>query len=249
MNVLFIDIETSPNLGMVFDLWNQNLSLAQLQESGTILCFAAFWGHAPNRPIFHSIWDDGFERMVERAWELLDQADVVVHYNGRKFDVPWLNSCFRDLGLPPPSPFRQIDLYVAVKSQFKLPSYKLEYVAERWLDDRKMKHEGFSLWVKVMAGDPAAQRTMKRYCIKDTKLLIQLLEIMLPWIPRLPNVGVYYDDGELHCRACGSTDLTRQGYAHTQTRTYQRYRCSDCKTWMRATRSEDGIGLTETPLN
>lgn len=250
MNILYIDIETSPNVGMIFDLWNQNISLAQLQESGTMLCFAAIWGATPSRPIFHSVWDDGFESMVEAAWALLDDADVVVHYNGRRFDVPWLNSLFRDLGLPPPSPFKQVDLYTAIKSQFRLPSYKLAYVAERWLSDSKMQHEGFSLWVKVMAGDPAAQRHMRRYCIKDTKLLLPLFEKLLPWIPRLPNIAIYReDDGVLRCRSCGSDDLTRQGFALTQTRRYQRYRCSDCKSWMRATRSESGVDITETPLN
>lgn len=249
MKTLFIDIETSPNVGMIFDLWNQNISLAQLQESGSMLCFAAIWDHSPNRPIFEAVWEPGgFERMVERAWELLDEADVVVHYNGRKFDVPWLNTCFKDLGLPPPSPFRQIDLYTAVKSQFKLPSYKLAYVADRWLDDHKMTHEGFSLWVKVMAGDPKAQAHMRKYCIKDTKLLIPLLSKMLPWIPRIPSMATY-EEGELVCVACGSDDLTKQGLAHTQTRIYQRYRCSDCHKWMRGTRSVGSVQITETPIN
>ena len=32
--VLYYDIETGPNMGWVFSLWNQNLSLDQLEEQG-----------------------------------------------------------------------------------------------------------------------------------------------------------------------------------------------------------------------
>ncbi|NIV35232.1 MAG: hypothetical protein GWN58_38990, partial [Anaerolineae bacterium] len=54
-------------------------------------------------------WD--MEGMLEGAWELLDEADAVVHYNGKKFDIPTLNREFVKYGFTPPSPYKQIDLY------------------------------------------------------------------------------------------------------------------------------------------
>lgn len=249
MKILYIDIETMPNLGLVFDLWNQNLSLAQLQEPNDALCFAAFWDGAPNRPIFYSVWDDGHEAMVRAAWDLLDEADVVVHYNGRKFDIPWLQRLFVELGLSPPSPFRQVDLYRVVSSQFRFPSNKLEFVAQRLLGTTKVKHEGFGLWVKVMAREPNACMHMKRYCIKDTKLLIPLFHKLLPWIARIPNAAVFSDSTEPVCVACGSSRYHKEGLSRTQTRLYQRYQCDDCGKWFRGVKSLGGVEVTETPLN
>lgn len=249
MKILYIDIETMPNLGLVFDLWNQNLSLAQLVEPNDALCFAAFWDDAPNRPIFYSVWDDGHEAMVRAAWDLLDEADVVVHYNGRKFDIPWLQRLFVELGLSPPSPFRQVDLYRVVASQFRFPSNKLEFVAQRLLGTTKVKHEGFGLWVKVMARESSACMHMRRYCIKDTKLLIPLFHKLLPWIARIPNAAVFSDSTEPLCVACGSSNFHKEGLARTQTRLYQRYQCDDCGKWFRGVKSLGGVEVTETPLN
>jgi predicted RNA-binding Zn-ribbon protein involved in translation (DUF1610 family) len=38
-----LDIENSPHLGHVWGLWQQNISLAQLQESAYVMCYAAKW--------------------------------------------------------------------------------------------------------------------------------------------------------------------------------------------------------------
>jgi hypothetical protein len=252
MKVLYWDCETSPNLAHVWDLWNQNIGLNQLLESGDMLCFGAYWEDAPSTPIFHAVWhDSGEEGMVRALWELLNEADIVVTYNGKRFDTLWAQTKFADLSLSPPAPYRQIDLYAAVKAQFRFPSYKLEYVAKRLLGTGKVKHEGHDLWVKVMAGDQAARKRFERYCLKDAKLLIALKARILAWIPRIPSLAPLSATGEDSCPACDSTNLVRQGYASTQTRLYQRYKCRDCKKWSRATRCVPGsaVGITETPIN
>lgn len=249
MKILYIDIETMPNLGMVWSLWQQNVSLSQLQEPDDILCFAAFWDDAPNKAIFRSVWEDGHEAMVRSAWELLDQADVVVHYNGRKFDIPWIQRLFVELGLSPPSPFRQVDLYRVVSSQFRFPSNKLEFVAQRLLGTTKVATGGFGLWVAVMNGDVKMQEKMKKYCIVDTKLLIPLFHKLLPWIARIPNAAVYMDSMEIACVACGGGNFHKEGLSRTTTRIYQRYQCDDCGKWFRGTRSLAGVSVTETPIN
>src|SRR4051812_2425821 len=91
---LYLDIETAPHVAHVWGLWNQNVSLAQLQESSRVLCFAAKWRGARSS-MFYAEWDnDGADGMLLKAHSLLSAADVVVHYNGASFDIPTLNKEF-----------------------------------------------------------------------------------------------------------------------------------------------------------
>jgi DNA polymerase elongation subunit (family B) len=248
MKILYIDIETSPNLGHVWSLWNQNISLNQLMESGEMLCFSAIWGHKPDKVIFKSEWDDSFEGMVAAAWDLLDEADVVVHYNGRRFDVPWIQRCFVELELSPPSPYRQVDLYSVVKSEFRFPSNKLLYVTQRLLGETKVAHEGHSLWVKVMNGDSKARKLFKKYCIQDTRLLISLHDRLLPWIKSYPSHASF--ETAFVCPKCGlGLGLVREGYAHTQMGKFQRYHCNECGAWSRDNKRIVGTTIAQVPNN
>jgi RNase_H superfamily len=241
MRVLLIDIETSPCLAHVWDLWNQNIGLSQLIESTEMLCFSARWLGAEGTG-FWSV-HNGKGAMLQAAHELLDQADVVIHYNGRSFDVPHLNRELLPAGYKPPSPFRQIDLYLVIKKQFRFPSNKLAYVSKALGLRGKIQHEGHELWVKCMAGDEDAWRCMEEYNIQDVHLLEELYEYLQPWIPRHPSHGSF--TGEDVCPACGSANLIRQGYAYTQVSRFQRYRCGDCGKWSRSNRRDQATGITE----
>ena len=240
MRILAIDIETSPNLADVWGLWNNNVSLNQLHESSRMLCFAYQWeGEKSVR--FCAEWTRGTEYMVELAHSLLDQADAVLHYNGKRFDVPHINREMLNAGLRPPSPFKQIDMYREVKSAFSFPSYKLEYVAKTLGVGEKLGHEGHELWVKVLAGDRGARKTMQEYNKRDVELLFPLYYKLRPWIA-VPNHGAL--TGKDNCPYCESENLRREGHAYTLTGRYQRYQCRDCGAWSRDTHREGATGIT-----
>lgn len=243
MRRLAIDIETSPNLADVWGLWNQNVGLNQLRESTRMLCFAAQFEDEPVQ--FWSEWEHGRYDMAYAAWALLDQADVLIHYNGRKFDRRHLNREMREQGHEPPSPYKQIDLLKEIKKEFSFPSYKLEYVAQAMGVGEKVKHEGHELWVKVMAGDPVARAQMQVYNCKDTELMFPLYYAVRPWIAS-PNAAIGAEVDA--CSSCGSADVRREGYANLLTGRYQRFQCRDCGTWSRSTKRSEGASLTRVVL-
>lgn len=248
MKILSIDIETTPNLAHVWGLWQQNVGLPQLLESTEMLCYAAKWYGQP-KMYFDRVDDDGDRSgMVATAFNLVDQADVVMHYNGRRFDVPHLNREFLDHGYFPPSPFKQIDLLTAVKKQFKFPSYKLDYVSRALGLRGKTHHQGHELWIKCMAGDPAAWRKMTTYNKQDVRLLEQLYDRLQPWIPTHPNTAVH-NDGERdvtdRCPACDSTSLSPQGFAYTATSKFQRFQCHGCGKWSRSGKRVGAVDVRE----
>ena len=164
MKILFLDIETTPNLAYVWGLWQQNISIGQIVNSTEMLCFGARW-YGQKKVIFKSVHHDGKEEMLKEVHRLMDEADVVVGWNSKAFDTKHLKRELLEAGMLPPSPYKDMDLMLAVKSQFKFPSNKLDYVAQKLEVGAKVKHSGFDLWLKCMAGDDKAwRRDPSRLC-------------------------------------------------------------------------------------
>lgn len=238
--ILVLDLETSPNVAHVWGLFKQTVSLNQLLESTEVISFAAKW-HDADDVLFYSIYDFDKQKITERkrtemlraAHALIDVADIVVHYNGKSFDMPHLRREFLKAGMPPPSPVKEVDLLLAVKSQFRMTSNKLQYVSTYVGLEGKVQTGGHELWLNCMAGDYDSWLLMREYNKQDVVQTELLYDKLLPWIPGHPHIGLY--EGEIHaCQRCGSTDLTKQGFAFTLLGKFQQYRCNNCKSWSRS---------------
>lgn len=240
--ILLLDIETSPNLVYTWGLWNQNIGLNQIEETSKVICFSAKWlGGAKRDTEFYSIQDKPGE-MVKAAWRLLDEAHAVMHYNGSSFDIPHLNREFLEAGLGPPSHYANIDLYRVIK-KFKFQSRKLEHVSRQLGLEGKVQHEGFNLWRQCMSGDPKSWAKMERYNRRDVTLMEDLYELMLPWIPNLPNHRLYNPNAG--CPRCGSTHVQKRGVLRTSTSLFQQYQCQKCKGWFKDTHRSLGADIKD----
>jgi hypothetical protein len=171
--------------------------------------------------------------MLKFIHGLLNEADIVVHYNGEKFDIPTLNKEFVLAGMLPPATYRQIDLLKTCKSQFRFVSNKLDYVSQALGLGAKTQHKGMELWKGCMEGNEDDWKTMQEYNIQDVMLLEKLYRVLRPWVKNHPNVALFEDGTEARCRCCNSTNLNRRGYQYTNASRFQRYRCMDCGAWMR----------------
>lgn len=250
MRVLLLDIETAPNLVHVWGLFQQNVAINQIQASGYVLCWAAKW-YREKEIHFDSVHQSKPKKMLKGIHRLLDQADVVVHYNGTKFDIPTLNKEFVLQGMHPPAPYKQVDLLRTSRSQFKFTSNKLDYVAQALGLGKKTKHSGHELWVRCMAGDPEAWQVMETYNKQDVVLLESVYDRMRPWIRSHPNHGVYDQPGLPVCPYCGHHHLQRRGFQRTIANVYARYQCMECGGWSREpfselTREDRGIIMRAT---
>ena len=235
LKLLMLDIETAPNKAYVWGLWDQNIAINQIVEPGYTLCWAAKW-YGQKKMMFEAVFSKGSEnqadvmktdsiqkaaslRMLKRIHELISEADAVVHYNGTRFDMPTLNWEFLEYGLDPPAPYKQIDLYYTAKKQFRLPSYKMDYVAQHLNLGAKLPHKGMDLWKGCMAGDVASWKTMEKYNKQDVKLLEKIYVEFLPWIQNHPNQGLYLKSDRPVCTNCGSTHVTSKGSRTVKTST------------------------------
>src|SRR6478736_5103576 len=169
--ILMLDLETTPNLGYIWGLWNQNISIKQLVSSTEVICFGARWYGEEDVEI-RSTFHDGKQVMLDRIWTLMDEADAIAGWNTKGFDVKHLNREFIENGMNPPSPHIDIDLMLKSKAAFRFPSNKLDYFVQKMGIGKKVSHEGFELWVKCMAGDKDAWDRMYEYQKQDVDLLI-----------------------------------------------------------------------------
>lgn len=242
--MLLLDIETAPNIAHVWGLWQQNVGINQIQVPGYVMCWAAKW-HGGSKIHFAKVrYENGVpvrQEMLEPIHALLDQADVVVHYNGRKFDIPTLNKEFILHEMAPPSPYKQVDLLAVTRREFRWPSNKLDYVCQQLGLGKKVKHAGHDLWNACMAGDPIAWRKMAAYNKNDVVILERLYDRLMPWIRNHPNHAMYA--GRPVCTNCGSTSLQSRGVAHTRGRSYPRFQCTSCSKWVRGTKAIGELAL------
>lgn len=227
MKLLTWDIETLPHEVYRWGFYDQSpVALNQVIKPGGVMSYAARWIDTPKSEIIYQDIRDGKEVMLQGIYNLIDEADGLVSWNGQKFDTKRINTEFVQLGWTPPAEAKEIDLMLAVKKKMAFPSNKLEYVANALLGKGKVQHEGFSLWLKCMAGDAKAWTRMEKYNKQDVHLLIELYERLLPWVDVIPNHNLFggYDG----CPKCGSEDIIRNGFRYTKISKFQRYECKQC---------------------
>lgn len=245
MKKLFLDIETSPHIAYVWRLFDENIGIDQLIEPTRMICVAwKFYGDEGTE--FAAEWDKGGrKRMVNRVYSAMDEADAIVHFNGTTFDEGHLNREFLEQGKVPTSRNQTIDLMQTIKRRFRFASNKLAHVTDALeIREGKIKTD-FTLWSRVLDGEPEAREEMERYNREDVELLVDLYEKILPWIDRHPNVALYEGDELMRCTRCGSTDLFKDGLTYTSAGAFQRYRCRECGSRSRGAKRQYTTPLRE----
>jgi uncharacterized protein YprB with RNaseH-like and TPR domain len=229
--MLFFDIETAPAEVYVFQLWKPIIGMDQIIKPSRIIAWSAQW-FDKSSVMFASEYHDGQDEMLKQLHALIDEADIIVTYNGKRFDEPWVQGEFIKAELPKTSPVNHLDLYQIAKSNMRNLSGKLDYLSLILLDERKVSHPGFKLWRDCIGPDGDAKdkawRLMKKYAIQDTKLLKPLYERLLPYIKNHPNVALYTGE-QFACPACGGTHLQKRGYHYTGASKFKRYQCMNTK--------------------
>lgn len=232
--VLILDIETAPIRAYVWNIWNQNIGLNQIESDWFCLTWSAKWlfddkVYGGKLTGEEAIREDD-KRIIQGVWEMINKADIVIAHNGDKFDMPKLNTRFLIHGLQPPLPYQSIDTLKHIRKQFGFTSNKLDYVNKILNLPRKKEHEGMPLWVKCIKGDDKSLQEMYDYNVEDVKILEETYLVIRPWIKPHPNMGLFIlDEHSAHCPSCGSADLADQGKPYmTTVNAYEVFRCNNC---------------------
>ena len=240
--LLFYDIETSLAKSYHFQQWKVNLSQKQKIQESHLLSHAWAWGGGEVTGSIltrEEMLAHDPERLVLECWSLLDNCDILVAHNGKRFDVKKVNGYFLQYGMPPPSPYRVIDTLLIAKQKFALPFNSLAYLAEFLDVEQKIDTGGVDLWIQCDQGSQEALDKMNEYCMGDIVTLRGVYNRLIGWSNDGVNLALYSDHGA-SCPHCASDDvIVIQGkYSYTVARKYQVYRCNGCGAVLRSNRKE-----------
>jgi len=234
VKVLLFDIETAPLKAYVWSLWNQDIHYksGQLDADWFMLSWSAKWlfekGVVSDRLKSKEAAKEDDSRIVKTIWKLLDEAQIVVGHNVKRFDLKRLNTRFLKHGLCPPSHYQIVDTLTHCKKQFALTSNRLDYIGEFLGVGGKMDTGGFELWKRCMEGDETSLKIMNEYCDRDVLLLEEVYLLIRPYIRPHPSLSIYIEQDIEICPTCLSPDLKWEGEYATNSNLFKAFRCNSC---------------------
>jgi len=237
--ILTLDIETAPLRATVWGIWQQNVPVSRINTDWYCLSWAAKW-FGSNDVMYEDkreTWDTEDDyNLIQGMWKLLDEADMVITQNGKKFDIKRLNTRFLMHGMKPPSNFKHVDTLQEAKRWFNFSSNKLEFMTDKLCKTyKKLKHgayAGNTLWDACLVGDMKAWDEMEEYNIYDVLSLEELYTILRPYMKLHPNLNVFYDDNKLRCN-CGGEEFSHNGYHYSNLSKFDRFSCDSCGSEVR----------------
>lgn len=244
---MFYDLETSHNLGAFFGIYDERIPYQNILKERYVICGA--WQVMGERKVHSvSVADDKrrFKRdpnddyhVVKTMRDVIADADIIVAHNGDKFDLRHLNARILVHGFDPlPPSVRSIDTLKIARRHFRFNCNRLDYLGKLMGVGRKTKVEG-GLWLRALAGDSDAVECLVRYNKQDVRLLRDVFEKLKPYAGPLWNLRLH--GRKSGCTHCGSKNYKKDGFKHTLTRSYQYYKCKDCRKYFGDVRSEKGV--------
>lgn len=229
MKRLFIDIETSPNIGL---FWRSGYKISippeNIIKERAIIC--ACWKFEGRTRIESATWDDGDDLgVLKKLSEVMSGADEIIGHNIDRFDMPWISTRNLVQGLPPLPQYKTVDTLKIAKKHLYLNSNRLNYLAKLLLGDEKIE-TGYNLWKKiVLENDKAAMRKMVLYCKKDVALLEKVWEKLTLYDTQKTHAGVIEGLPKWTCPHCASDEVRVSKTKCTPKGTVQKQMlCRDC---------------------
>jgi len=224
VKILFLDIETSPNLAYVWEKYEQDVIAFKKERS--LLAFSyKFFGE--KRVKSYCLKDFNSEiKLVKKLHEVISGAEIICGHNIDKFDLKMANSFFAHYNLTPPSPYKTIDTLKICRSKFRFNSNHLNDLGEYLGVGKKVETGGFKLWEGCIKNNPKSWKLMKKYNRGDITLLEKVYLKLRPWGKFDVRIGK-----GLKCSTCGSDNLRPEGIRKYINYKVQRYKCTNCGHW------------------
>jgi len=229
--ILMFDIETSPILAKVWGLFDQNVSLSQIEQDWYVLSYAAKWYGNDEIHYMDQRHADPIENdfmLLEGIHHLISEADYICGHNAKRFDVKKLNARFIKHGLPPLKQVPVIDTLTIAKRVAAFTSNKLEYLAKfLGCSNEKMcerKFNGMTLWNETMKRNIEAFDEMELYNKMDVIVLEQVYEKLIPY----DNSISFQAFHQKRVCTCGGIEFKKNGFRYTKQGCFRVYYCVKC---------------------
>lgn len=201
---LFVDIETSPNVGYFWQSgYRQSIPYQNIKKERAIICIC--WKWADTKGIESLTWKDGDDGpMLRKFVKMLKDADEIVTHNGDMFDLPHIRTRCLFNGIPIAETFTSVDTLRIARHRFKFNSNRLDYLG-RFLGLGTKIQNPPDLWDRVMEGQKSALSDMVTYCKRDVSLLEAVHDKLTGYSRAATHLGVATGSDRLSCPHCGGT--------------------------------------------
>lgn len=241
---------------VLFDIESTNLKA----DFGYMLCFG--WKNLGDKKTncvsidqsteFHK--DPTNDKYVTKiAYDVLSKADMIISWNGIRFDVPFINT--RMLVHMPGTYLPSIPHFDGLpisRHYLRLHSNRLASVAMFLGTANKTPLDG-PTWTRASAGHKPSLRYVVEHCRRDVEVLEQVYMRLRPFAQKHPNLSLMdygpsdkliKNEVPIICPVCGDSKLTKRGERKTRQCSYQRYLCSSCGHWSKGSKMLVKTGIS-----
>ena len=227
---LFFDIETSYHTCRMWRIGKVGwVNPGQIIKHKEIICISYKWQYENE---VHTLdWRMGEKKMLKAFVKIMAEADECVGHNGDRFDMKEIRTRCIYYGVLMYPNYRSLDTLKKARQYFNFASNKLDYIGEYLSVGRKLDHEGFDLWIKVVEQkDEEALERMIAYCEQDVILLEDTYFVLSPFIDHNNNFAVLTGGDKWECPECASGNVKMFHYYTTPLGVIRReMRCNECK--------------------
>lgn len=242
IKILVLDIEATYLQLNGYGLFNQNFSIDDIEKDWSILSYAAQFLdenkiHYNDTRKKKDKRDD--KQLAKELFKLIEKSDVVITWNGDKFDFKKISSRLVYHGLFPRKKVISEDLYKLVKREFGEVSNKLDFWAKKLGCGSKLKNRKFhgkELTRQCLLNNPEAWKELELYNKMDIEITKKLYEKLAPWSNKI-NANLFSNSYAYVCK-CGSTDFKHNGFSYNKSGKYKLLRCRSCGAIYRNPKNE-----------
>lgn len=210
-----LDIETAPMLTATFTLYPENIGHQNIIQDWFVLCWS--WKELGSKVTkAQSVLDfkrkslDDDYGLMKAIREELDDVDVIVGQNARKFDMRKINARLIFHKLKPLPYIEVVDTLLEIRKIAQMSSNRLDYLGKHLVGHGKLKTSD-GLWLRCLKGDKKAFAEMVKYCKLDVIRLEEVYMVLRPYMKAHSPVGIMMGHGRCSCNKCGSTKFTTGG--------------------------------------
>lgn len=238
--ILILDIETSPILAYVWGIRDQYIGVEQIHTDWHIMAWSAKWlGEKEIHYYDGRNSKAGDDRpILIPLWQLLNEADIVITQNGKRFDSRKINARFMLNGMKKPKPYRHFDTYLLARNVADFTSNKLEYLTAKFCKKYKKlthaKYSGLKLWIECLKGNREAWNEMRKYNIGDVLSTEELYMMIRAWAPDSFPQAYHLTDASMKCGTCPYKGQMIEGkIRRTNKKMYRQHSCPKCGAWQK----------------
>lgn len=241
--ILFYDLEVSRDIVEGYgSKWD--FKVVKFIRHQELMCYSYKW-LGDKKPTFVSRHDfTTMKEFVRSLRDLLNEADIAVAHNGKRFDDKMSNRFFVKNEVDPPSPFFSVDTLQVARSKFRFSGNGLNDLCEYLGLGIKESISYKDLEDDFMSENPSAEtiRLMKKYNNMDVDLLEKLYYKLRPYIANHPNMARLMNVHDA-CPQCGADEdqIGREKYRPTKMGLFMQYKCKVCKKYFQSARPIDRL--------